>query len=51
MRLHAEAARLRLGELLGSEEGAALTAQAHANMQSLGVVNPARWAGAYAPGF
>jgi hypothetical protein len=47
----AAAARRRLGELRGGEEGRALVTRADATMAEQGVVNPARMTALYAPGF
>jgi hypothetical protein len=44
------ASRLR-GELLGGEEGGAMVRESDAWMAGEGIVNPARLAAAYAPGF
>jgi len=49
--MFAAAARRRLGELLGGEEGRPLIAQANAWMASQNVQNPARLTAAYTPGF
>lgn len=51
MALYAAAARRRLGELTGGEEGRALVAEANAWMARQQVRNPARMTAAYAPGF
>ncbi len=51
MLLWATAARRHAGALLGGEEGRALVARADALMTEQGVVNPARMAAMYAPGF
>jgi len=51
MALHAAAARWRLGELLGDDEGAALRTQAEVWMQAEGVAVPARMVAVLAPGF
>ena len=50
MTLYAAAARRRRGELLGGA-GRELVAAADAVMAARGVVNPARFAEMYAPGF
>jgi hypothetical protein len=50
MRLHAWAARHRLGLALGGEEGAALVAHAEEEMSAEGVRAPARMAGLLLPG-
>ena len=47
----AAACRRRRGELLGGSEGESLVAAADADMRVRGVVNPARMANAWAPGF
>jgi hypothetical protein len=51
MALYAAAARRRLGELLGGDEGAALIAIATAWMRAEGIVRPERMAAMLAPGF
>lgn len=50
MPLHAAAARRRLGELKGGDEGTALIAEVDTWMASHGIRNPARLAAMYAPG-
>jgi hypothetical protein len=44
MELHAAAARARLGELLGGDEGEKLLRSAHHRMQEEGVVAPEKFA-------
>ncbi|MFO0950342.1 MAG: AAA family ATPase [Isosphaeraceae bacterium] len=51
MAAHAAAARRRLGEILGGEEGAALVVEADALLRARGVANPERLTATYAPGF
>jgi hypothetical protein len=51
MSLHAAAARRRLGELLGGDEGRALVTAAEATFRAQGVVSPDRYLHLYAPGF
>jgi eukaryotic-like serine/threonine-protein kinase len=51
MRLHAEAARRRLGGLLGGDEGRRLIEEVDARMISWQVRNPSRFTAMYAPGF
>ena len=51
MRLHAEAARFRLGHLRGAAEGRSDVAQAEAWANTQGIRNPARMFGMVAPGF
>ncbi len=51
MPLWAAAARRYVGRLLGGDEGRALVARADALMCEQGIVNPARMAAMYAPGF
>jgi hypothetical protein len=51
LRSYAVAARWRLGELLGGEEGRALVAQADSWMRSQSIRNPARMVAMHAPGF
>jgi len=51
MRLHAEAARWRLGQLLGGGEGAALAHAAEEWARGEGVVSPPRMFAMIAPGF
>ncbi len=51
MALHAEVARLRLGELTGGEAGLALVARASAFMARQGIKRPDRWTAIHAPGF
>ena len=48
--LYAAAARRRLGQLVGGDEGVALVAQADAELRAQGVVNPERMVEVYAPG-
>jgi serine/threonine protein kinase len=50
MRIYAEAARRRLGELLGGEDGHALIAQANSWMAGQKIQDPARMAAMLAPG-
>jgi serine/threonine protein kinase len=49
MRLHAEVARLRLGDLLGAGEGAAMAGRARAYLIDQGVAQPDRIAAMLAP--
>jgi hypothetical protein len=49
-RLYADAARRRLGELLGGEQGRALVAQANSWMTGQNIHNPARMTAMLAPG-
>jgi hypothetical protein len=49
MVLYAAAARMRLGELVGGEDGAALLAQGRAAFEAAGVVNVARFSNMLAP--
>jgi hypothetical protein len=49
-RFRAAAARRRLGQLLGTNEGLALIDQANAWMTSQGIRNPVRLAATFAPG-
>jgi serine/threonine protein kinase len=51
MRLYAAAARRRLGQLLGGEEGRALLAQSDSWMASQQIRNPPRMTAMLAPGF
>jgi tRNA A-37 threonylcarbamoyl transferase component Bud32 len=51
MYIFAEAARRRLGQLLGGDEGRRLIAQSEAWMANQGVRKPARMAAVFAPGF
>jgi serine/threonine protein kinase/tetratricopeptide (TPR) repeat protein len=51
MALHAQAARRRLGVLLGDDEGRALVVDADAWMSAGAVADPARLTGMLAPGF
>ncbi len=51
MRLYAECARRRLGELRGGDEGARLMAEADSWMAGQGVVSPERMAALLVPGF
>jgi serine/threonine protein kinase len=51
MRVRADCARRRKGELLGGEEGHALIESAHASLRERGVRDAARLTNAYAPGF
>jgi hypothetical protein len=51
MVLCSAAARLRLGELLGGEQGTAFVEQANAWMQQQGIKDPSRMAFSFAPGF
>jgi hypothetical protein len=51
MGLFAAAAKRRLGELRGGTQGQALVAEADAWMTGRGIVNPARMAATFAPGF
>ncbi len=50
MPLHAAAARRRLGELIGGDEGTALIEEVDRWMASEGIRNPARLAAMYVPG-
>ena len=49
MRLHAAAARRRLGQLVGGDEGRTLVAQADSWMTGQGIRNPTRMAAMIAP--
>jgi hypothetical protein len=49
--LFAAAARRRLGELKGGEEGRVLVSQANEWMTSRSIQNPSRMTACYAPGF
>jgi hypothetical protein len=51
MPLHCGAARRRLGELVGGEEGRALIEAADNELRQRGIVNPARMTAMLAPGF
>jgi hypothetical protein len=51
MRLFAAAARRRLGQLIGGDQGKALVAEADRWMAAQGIRNPARMTAVYAPGF
>jgi hypothetical protein len=51
MKLYAQAARRRLGRLIGGEEGASMVAQADSWMAGQGIRNPDRMTSAMAPGF
>jgi hypothetical protein len=51
MYIFAEAARRRLGQLLGAEEGRRLIEESEAWMTAQGIRNPARMAAVFAPGF
>jgi hypothetical protein len=51
MQLYAAAARVRLGALLGGDEGAALQRSASAFMERQRVKEPARMVNLLAPGF
>ena len=51
MQLFAAAARRRLGQLLGGDEGCSLVTQADAWMRAQGIVKPSRMAAMLAPGF
>ena len=51
MLLYAAAARRRLGEMLGGDEGRALVETADAWMRSETIVNPERMTEVFAPGF
>jgi hypothetical protein len=51
MQLYAAAARYRLGELLGGQEGRALVSEATLWMTGQGIRHPDRFAAVYAPGF
>jgi len=51
MALYVAAARRKLGEIEGGDEGAANIAAADAWMAAEGIINPARMAGLYVPGF
>jgi tetratricopeptide (TPR) repeat protein len=48
--LYAHCLRRRLGEMLGDDEGHALTAEADAALRAGGVVDPARFTAAFMPG-
>jgi serine/threonine protein kinase/tetratricopeptide (TPR) repeat protein len=50
MRVHAAAARYRLGQLLGGDDGGALVQSATETMLQQGVRVPERWAAIHAPG-
>jgi hypothetical protein len=49
MAIHAELARLRLGELVGGDEGGRLLGDAEARLRALGVAAPDRWAAMWCP--
>ena len=51
MRLFAQAARRRLGGLIGGEQGAAMVVEADSWMTNQGIRNPARMTASFAPGF
>jgi hypothetical protein len=51
MPMEAAAARRRLGDFLGGEEGRALIEQADTELRTRGIVNPARMTAMLAPGF
>ncbi|MHC5544784.1 hypothetical protein ACYOEI_41655, partial [Singulisphaera rosea] len=51
MALYAAATRRQLGMILGGDEGRSLISEADAWMTRQGVVNPARMAAMYSPGF
>ena len=51
MPLHVAISRLRLGSLIGGDEGARLTAEGEGWLKSEGVVEPGRLAAVLAPGF
>ncbi len=51
MNLYAAAARRRLGQLIGGDQGRSLMAEADAWMTAQGIRNPARMTAVYAPGF
>lgn len=51
MPMHVAVSRMRLGALLGGDEGARLSGEADAWMQLEGVVDPPRFADMLAPGF
>jgi len=51
MALYAAAARRRLGQVLGGDEGAALVEEAEQWMRGQGIVRPDRWTAMLAPGF
>jgi hypothetical protein len=50
MALHATLARLRLGQLIGGTEGAALVGASEARLLSAGITDATRWAAVHAPG-
>jgi hypothetical protein len=49
MSLYATYARHARGQLQGGDDGHALRAEAEASLRAEGIVNPARWAAAFAP--
>src|SRR5262249_53834669 len=51
MRMHAMAARLRLGTLIGGDEGRGIAAQARAWMAEQGIADPERMTAMLVPGF
>jgi hypothetical protein len=51
MRLYAAAARRRLGQLLGGDEGRGMIVQADVWMTGQGIKNPARMTAMLVPGF
>ena len=51
MTLRAACARLRMGELMGSEAGRVLAGDAIARIAALGIEEPRRWESMYALGY